>query len=60
MDMFSQINVEVNSNILKLCKSVAKNFNVDPKACYKWWVDSLPRELVEDENEGGGREDESK
>lgn len=48
MDMFSQMNVEINSSVLKLCKSVAKNFNVeDPKVLYKLWVDSLPKEITE-------------
>ena len=48
MDMFSQINTEINASVLRLCKSVAKHFNVaEPKAFYKLWIDSLPKEVTE-------------
>lgn len=48
MDMYSQINIEINSQVYKLCESIGKHFNVkEIKKIYKLWVDSLPKEVTE-------------
>ncbi len=47
--LYSQINSEINMNVLKFCRLISKNFNItEPKELYKLWVDALPKEVTED------------
>ena len=48
MDVFSQINSEINVQVLKLCKSICKRYKLPEKEIYKLWVDSLPKEITDD------------
>ncbi len=44
--LYSQINSEINMNVLKFCRLISKNFNItEPKELYKFWVDALPKKL---------------
>ncbi len=44
--LYSQINSEINMNVLKFCRLISKNFNItEPKELYKLWVDALPKKL---------------
>lgn len=48
-NLYSQINSEINMNVLKFCRLISKNFNItDSKELYKLWVDTLPKEVTED------------
>ncbi|AAK82297.1 437L [Invertebrate iridescent virus Kaz2018] len=49
-NLYSQINSEININVLKLCRLISKNFNngPEPKELYKLWIDALPKEVTED------------
>jgi hypothetical protein len=50
MDMFSQINTEINAQVLRLCQNVVKNYSpVEVSVLYKMWIDTLPREVTEEE-----------
>lgn len=48
MDIFAQMNSEINSQVLKLCESISKNFSGanEAKTLYKLWIDSLPKEVT--------------
>ncbi len=47
--LYSQINSEINMNVLKFCRLISKNFNItEPKELYKLGVDALPKEVTED------------
>lgn len=48
-NLYSQINSEINMNVLKLCRLISKNFNTgpEPKELYKLWIDALPKEVTE-------------
>lgn len=48
-NLYSQINSEINMNVLKFCRLISKNFNIpEPKELYKLWIDALPKEVTED------------
>lgn len=51
MDVFSQMNSEINSQVLRLCESIAKHFggHCETNALYKLWIDSLPKEVTEED-----------
>jgi hypothetical protein len=51
MDVFSQMNSEINSQVLRLCESISKHFggHCETNAFYKLWIDSLPKEVTEED-----------
>ena len=52
MDVFSQMNSEINSQVLRLCESISKHFgggHCETNALYKLWIDSLPKEVTEED-----------